>query len=303
MKYCWQWLALLCLLMPSSVIIADETKDRVQQPDRSFGYTLGDVLEQRISLHQQTDHEQWQKLIPLQRVDEWIERQSVNIVDNGQWLVLRYQIVNSPTELVVAYLPAFEFLLSNEQTVNIESWPFSIAPLVPANTEQSAVLPLIQADWQPIAPDTLSAVRNLRRLVAAMLATLLVWLLWWLWQNRTDATHLPFARAYHDLRKLDKQIINEEQEAWILMHRAFNETAGRAVSAGSVDRFIKQYIWLQPLDTGIRKFYTESAKRFFAESAQTELFDIQQLCKALYRAEKKHVSGLKTNNRKIRQST
>lgn len=299
MRHCCQWLAVFCLMVHTCVLIAAESKDSVNHPARSFGYTIGDVLEQRISLKHAVDNEQWQDQIPLQRINVWIERISATIVDDEQRLVLRYQIVNAPTELVVTNLPALEFSVANEEKIIIESWPFSIAPLIPAESEQTSGLPQAQADWQPIKPDSLAAESTFKLLVTALLISLLAWFFWWLWQNRSDAVHLPFARAYQELRKLDRQSVNETQEAWVLMHRAFNRTAGRTISTGSVDEFVIEFSWLQHLSPSIHDFYKESAARFFAESSQTEPFDLLRLCKILFQAEKQSVSGLKPISNKV----
>lgn len=293
---------LLILTAQSVVLHANEKSLFVQQPIRSFGYTVGDVLEQRIHLKPGYDMEQWQELLPLQRVDDWIERQSSTVVDNGHWLELRYQIINSPTSVVTSTLPALEFPLNNQDVLSIEAWSFSIAPLIPAVSEQSTDLPLMQADTSPTAPASDSAERNLMRLAVALLAVVALWLLWWLWQNRRDATHLPFARAYLDLRKFDSHSLNENKEAWIIMHHAFNQTAGRTVSSNSVDELTKRMSWLQALSPRINDFFSASAQRFFAQSKQTESFDLLPLCKALYLAEKKYLSGVYTNNKKRRPS-
>lgn len=295
-------LFLLILTAQSAVLRADEKPVLVQQPVRSFGYTIGDVIEQRIALKSSYDVEQWLELLPIQRVDQWLDRQASTVVDSGRWLELRYQIINSPTTVVTSTLPALELPLNNQDVLSIEAWRFSIAPLIPTVSEPSTNLPLMQADSSPIAPDSYSATRNLKRLIIALLATVAFWLLWWLWQNRRDATHLPFARAYLDLRKFDSLDVNENKKAWIIMHHAFNRTAGRTVSSNSVDELTKRISWLQTLTPQINDFYSASAQRFFAQSKQAESFDLLPLCKALYRAEKQHLSGVYADNKTRRPS-
>ena len=42
---------------------------------------------------------------------------------------------------------------------------------------------------------------------------LIAWFGWWRWRNRREAARLPFARAWHQMRRLDAQARQELQEA------------------------------------------------------------------------------------------
>src|ERR1700757_4965507 len=79
----------------------------VQQP-RPFGYVLGDTLTQRILVQWQGHDFDAAQLPPHERARLLLSRQSVTTTrdETGRnWLILDYQIVNAPQQLMTVNLP------------------------------------------------------------------------------------------------------------------------------------------------------------------------------------------------------
>jgi len=263
----------------------------IEQPPRAFGYVIGDVLKQRVLLEIDNHSIELIELPPEQREGAWFERVSSEITSDKRWLVLRYQIINAPTELTTATLPAIALPLTDGTSLDVDAWPITIAPLTPRVVAGTGELPAIQADRSPILPNTTSTVHRLRIASIGLVATLLCWLLWWLWRRTADQRRLPYAAAFHAMRKLDTQQLNNAPDAWFTLHHAFNGSAGRTINAGSVSELIQHVPWLEPLQPRIEAFYSASAERFFADKSTPTSFALLELSKDLYIAEKQHADG------------
>jgi mxaA protein len=128
--------------------------------------------------------------------------------------------------------------------------------------------------------------RGLAVSLALLGATLLAWVGWWIGRNRWEASRLPFARAWRQLRT---QADGDAQTdaAWRVLHRALNETAGHVVHARSLGALIEREPWLKPLQPELERFYDESEARFFGVEHQGGTApSLVPLCRSLYRAER-----------------
>lgn len=266
----------------------------VQQPPRSFGYFIGDVIEQHIRLQKDGINLELTEIPPEQRVGQWLERLSSTptISEQGQyWLALKYQIINAPSEPVSISLPALNLTLVNGEAIAVNPWPITISPLMPAVESGNAALPLIRSDRPPALPDARETARRLKYSSMALVATLLSWLAWWLWRQHTDASRLPFARALQDMRRLDFNQLDEDPQAWFALHHAFNDSAGRTINGGTIAELIQQQPWLKSLQPRIEAFYAASAARFFEQAAEPQPLALFEFSKALCLAEKQHSGG------------
>jgi mxaA protein len=120
----------------------------------------------------------------------------------------------------------------------------------------------------------------------ALAATLAAWLAWWAWRNRRAHSSQPFAVALRQLH--DRKLDDSAPEAWHALHRAFDETAGRAIRPETLPVLFERAPQLTPLRALIEKFYAESARRFFANAPTSEPIAIGALCSDLRRIEKRH---------------
>jgi mxaA protein len=256
----------------------------VEQP-RAFGYTVGDVLSQRILLPSGNDSSSDAATPSTGRIGIWFERRHPRIEPDGegrQWMVIDYQIVNAPQTLTTISLPALTL-----GSLRVPEWPVSVSALTP-NTAFG------MGELQPLRPDRpapLQDVAPLRRQTMSALGflalTLAAWFGWWKWRNTREAARLPFARAYREIQRLESSQPDENARGWLCLHRALNETAGQVVHAGSLPGLLARAPHLQTLQPQLERFYQHSNERFFASRAADESFPLLDFSRALYRAERR----------------
>jgi len=280
---------LLGLLLLSPVAV--DAAALVEQPSRTFGYFIGDVLEQRILMELDGKAVELNELPASERVGAWLQRLPSKLVGDERdqrWLELKYQLINAPAELQTVSLPALELAVVGSAPLVIESWSFSVAPLTAAVLPAGAAPVLMRPDRQPVLADGQLAAKRLILTGLALAATLLSWLGWWLWRRNADISRLPFAQAWH---KLGSNRSDDDPQAWYVMHHAFNDAAGRTISRTTIQDLIRQETWLDSYEARIDEFYLASSARFFEQAAQPRSFALIELCKALYLAEKRHSGG------------
>ncbi|MDQ0570918.1 mxaA protein [Variovorax paradoxus] len=265
----------------------------VEQP-RAFGHVIGDVLTQRVLLEQAGQPLRPGAMPSAARIDLWLERRPSRIetdAEGRRWLAIDYQIINAPRTLTAVSLPALSIATASGAALALPAWPVSIGPLTPLEVPG-------QGDLQPLRPDrpvaalpTYAVERHLKLSFLALLAVLLAWLAWWAWRNAREAQQLPFAHAWRELKRIGDPA---SPEAWRVVHRALNRSAGRVVHGASLPRLLADAPYLRPLQPRLEDFYRESTRRFFfAESAAASAeahaaYPLKPLCRALRNAEKRH---------------
>lgn len=283
-------------MMPSSGDAAEPasspaTLATVEQP-RAFGHTVGDVLTQRVLL-QSGGHDVGSVAPPsVGRIDIWLERRPVRFETDSEgrrWMVIDYQIVNGAQTLTKIALPALSLTSASGATLQVAEWAASVGPLTAASA-------FGEGDLKPLRPDRLAPMlptaplrRQLGFALGLLIVTLLAWLGWWLWRTRRESARLPFARAWRQIQRLDAAHADSSPQAWFCVHRALNETAGHVVQPGSLANLFARAPYLQPLGTQLEHFYQHSSERFFTPAAGGDRsYPLHALCRALYRAEKRH---------------
>jgi len=268
----------------------------VQEP-RAFGYLLGDVLTQRILL--KGDGYDLGTVTPpsLGRTDSWLERRRVRSetdADGRRWMAIDYQVVNVPTTLMQVALPALSLTSSSGATLQVGEWPLSIGPATPANPFNVGDLQALRPDRQAPAVPTAPLRRQAGFALGLLMLTLLSWGGWWFWRNARESARLPFARAWRELRHMQRKPrasgppADASAEAWLCLHRAVNETAGHVVHVGALSGLFVRAPYLQPLRAQLEQFYRQSAERFFTPAPTGDAYPLRTLCEALYRAERRH---------------
>lgn len=286
-----------------STVAADSVDATVINPATAFGYTLGDVLEQKIALSINDTVQNLQSLPDEQRAGRWVTRSAVTISNDKLWLSIQYQIINAPPDVRVVTLPALTLTTDNGLSIDVLAWPFSIAPLLPAATDINAQLPVLQPDELAHIPPSSPLWRNISTLAIALFAWLSLWLAWWLWRNWREARALPFANAYQVVRHLTHDNDVNNNEGWLAMHKAFNQSAGRSVVNNTVNELCRNCHWLEPFESEIQTFFTLSSTRFFAPDSQHQPFDLNDFSKRLYQAEKRYTTSITTASSPSAQST
>jgi mxaA protein len=283
----------LAALLVLAIAAGTASAATVEQP-RAFGHVIGDVLTQRVLLEQAGRPQQPGTLPSTARIDLWLERRPSRIetdAEGRRWLAIDYQVVNAPRALTAVSLPALSIATSSGEPLALPAWPISIGPLTPLEVSGQGNLQPLQPD-RAVAPlPTYALGQQLKFSVLALLAVLVAWLGWWGWRNRREAQQLPFANAWRELKRIGDPA---SPEAWRVLHRALNRSAGRVVHHASLPQLMAEAPYLRPLLPRLEEFYRESTRRFFfaesvAAAAQPEgAYPLRPLCRALRDAEKRH---------------
>jgi len=266
----------------------------VEQP-RAFGHVIGDVLTQRVLLEQDGRPLQPGALPGTARIDLWLERRTPRVETDEQgrrWLAIDYQVINAPRGLTAISLPPLSIATASGAPLALPAWPVSIGPLTPIDVLAEGDLQALRPDRPVAALPTYAVERQLKFSLLALLAVCAAWIGWWAWRNRREAQQLPFANAWRELKRIDDPA---SPEAWRVVHRALNRSAGRVVHGASLPQLLAEAPYLRPLQPRLEDFYRESTRRFFfAESAaaapvrQSDAYPLRPLCRALRNAEKRH---------------
>jgi mxaA protein len=276
--------------MSRSVAAAEEPalpEADVQQP-RAFGYTLGDVITQRVLLASKTKPFELAKLPATQRVGMWLERRASRVesaADGERWLIVEYQVINAPRILTTITVPPL--LLESPQPdtkLLVPEWSVSVSPLTPPTAFDSAGLGKLRPDRKGALIETAPIKRQVWIWLVAMAATAAAWIGWTLWRNRLAALNQPFARAWYEMRQLDEA----SPHAWQALHRAFDRTAGRVMHTDALPLLFDRAPHLQPLRARIEEFFAASSERFFGAGTQTTRVSVRSLCAELQRVERQH---------------
>jgi mxaA protein len=264
----------------------------VEQP-RPFGYVLGDVLTQRIPLLYQGHAFEPSSLPAPDRVGVWLTRRSSKIEsgDGRRWLIIEYQLINSPQALQTVNLPALEIKAKDDTAaLVVPEWPISVAPLTPRQAFAKGGLQDLRPDRPAPEIPTHSLWRRLEISSAALALTLTLWLAWWGIRYRRAAAKQPFARAFSEIRHSD----DGSRQAWLTLHRAFDQTAGRALQLNTLPLLFVRAPHFESRRADIEQFYAQSSEHFFGSSARagaaapTTPISPRALCQSLRRLEKRY---------------
>jgi mxaA protein len=269
----------------------------VEQP-RSFGYVVGDVVTQRVLLEERGRAFTPDPLPAAGPLGNWVERRAAHIEGDARgrrWLVVEYQIMNSPPVIQLVTLPAWKLA-----GLSIPEWQISVAPLTPEQPFAKGGLGGLRPDRAPPTIVLAPIHRWMMIWLGCALALVLWWAGWWAWRNWRASTRQPFAKALREIRALDEQ----SSQAWVALHRAFDATAGRVVQAETLPSMFAQAPRFKAERAAIEQFFAQSSARFFdarsearpassvdahaGSAAASPRFSVRDLCTVLRRIEKRH---------------
>ncbi len=238
---------------------------------RAFGYQVGDVVQRRITVEVPDGLVLDENSLPRPGArGTALELRALRKTAGAQRLQIEldYQVFLSPAAVRTLELPSLTLRyggVPRSQEVRIESWPLTVAPLVPVEVSPRNGLGELQPDAAPLLID--NAARRWRLLGwAALLTALLGYLAvvyfglpWWGAQRR------PFALAWRRLCAPDAPVW---REACQQVHAAFNQSAGEVLFEHGVDRFTARQPSFAPLKQDIVRFLRLSQREFFEGGAQ-----------------------------------
>lgn len=288
MKLGTQLLLMIMVVTSADAFPAEQPRQATVDQPRPFGYVIGDVITQRVRLTSPGLDFQPAEPPPVQRVNIWFERRASRVetdADGNRWLVVDYQLINAPANLATVNLPAWEIEAeAGDARLRIPAASISIAPLISADSSPTA--DQLRPDHGVSVIDTAPTRTGLVTWSIALGLILAAWLAWARWRNWRDSLDRPFARASHELRRLDESA----PEAWQALHRAFDRTAGRVLQIETLPFLFERAPHLQPKRADIERFFAASNERFFGAGLQGDPLSVRTLCQELLRIERRHAS-------------
>lgn len=245
---------------------------------RAYGYQLGDTLQREVLIEVPAGLALDAASLPMPGArGQAIELRAVRLgsepMPGGQRQRLRldYQVFFAPREvrtLEIAPLILRYTGQPRDQTLRIDAWPVTVAPLLPLSVSPRQGLGDLQPDVAPPLIDA-SALQQ-RLLLWAGAATLaMAWLAWarlgWPWWQRR---HLPFGQAWAHLRRLPDTPDSERWHAACRrLHRALDQSAGQVMFEAGLPAWLARQPALAPLKEDLARFLRLSQQLFFAPGA------------------------------------
>jgi mxaA protein len=246
------------------------------QAPRPFGYFVGDVIRLEADIVVNAPFTLVPGSLPKPRtVNYWLDLRSVSIDDRGVQggarryrIVLAYQSFYTPLEPRALTIPGFAVTMSDGGTraeAEVPAWTFLMSPLREIRPQRATPAALLRPD---VAAVPVATARPLAAAIACSVVALLLLAAlahhhaWWPFR---PARRRPFARARALLRR---RLAGDVQAdgylaGLIVIHRAFDEAAGRAVMADDARAFVAQAPAFVALEPEIDRFFRASRRAFF----------------------------------------
>jgi mxaA protein len=293
-------IGLVLILMAWRVVAAAPVgHDAVVEQPRAFGHVLGDVITQRVLLEANGRVFTPDELPAGGPAGNWVERRAVRVErdDGGHpWLVVDYQIMNSPQALTAIAIPAWKLASkTRDGELRVPEWSITVAPLTPRQPLARAGLGDLRPDRRAALIDVAPMQRWLATWIGALLVCVAAWVAWWAWRNWQASSAQPFARALREIRGVDES----SPEAWYALHRAFDGTAGRVVQPEALSVLFERAPHFEPQRSAIEQFFASSAERFFGVASESASADSDGSAPAVgSSAEPRRTSGDGVKNRR-----
>ena len=268
----------------------------VEQP-RAYGYTVGDLLQQRIALGTPAAPFALAELPRIGRIGAslWRRRSDEQIDPRGQhWLTIEYQLINTPQSLSVWYLPVMTLQAkSGSAVLTVDRTPFSVGPFTPPQPYDVSALPALQPDEPPASVALGPFERHIGLATRALIAVLATWAILIGWRHLRRGRHLPFARAVLDLQSGARMPAADPLAARRRLLHALNDAAGTAVRPATIENLLARAPYLTPERAALERFVLESHAVFFGGRPVTGAADaasVNTLARRLRRLERRHAT-------------
>jgi len=241
---------------------------------RAFGYQVGDVLQRRIVVQVPEGLVLDAASLPRPGArGHALELRALHRQSGAgrEELQLDYQVFLAPPSVRTLEMPPFNLHFEGQpraQSVRVDAWPVTVAPLVPLEVSPRHGL----GELQPDAPVPHIATQALRTrmwayaVVAALGLATLAFVhgagVWWGRRQR------PFTRAWRSMHRLPP---GDDAAAWRAacewLHAAFNEAGGEVLFEHGIHRFVARHPAFQALQEDMRRFLHLSRRGFFGDGA------------------------------------
>jgi|GEM_PF-2391474 len=249
-----------------------------RQTPRYFGYSAGDVIRHRFKITIPPGATLNTSRLPktgtvsdwLEVIDAQLDQQS----DRHYTLRVQYQVAKSVKTTELLKIPAFQISTGNApeaDSLTVPAWEFSYHTIIPTRISDSELIA------QPAqAPEKLPVRAVVARMLLALLTAIICmgYLLWRagklrLWSSKTT----PFQTSLQALKQLPANAASAEQieQAYRLVHTAFNQIAGQTVLESKLDCFFEQHPELNVLKSEAETFFRRSRQLFYETNTILEL--------------------------------
>jgi mxaA protein len=268
------------------------TTDRTQ---RDFGYFPGGLISSTAVIHVGPDTTLQAGSLPQTGpVSTDIDLRKATTQEaaesGGRRITVRteWQSFATPEEVSRIDIPGYQLIFIKDQarlTANIPGFSIAVSPF--RHDLQPVLDPSVLRPDHPVAPIDLARDRqqlyaaSALALVAALAVIASRGLLPW-----AGRKHAPFADA---ARRISRDRAGG-RDALLLLHRAFDSTAGERVLADDLDRFLASRPRFRPLRAEIENFFAESRRMFFDSTENLPSPAVTpwaRLSRALARAERR----------------
>ncbi len=242
----------------------------IRQP-RTFGYQIGDKFARVLTLQLRKPYRLVVAALPAQgKLSQWLVIEAPQLVQQEVGAAtlyeirLTYQIVNIHPELQDIAVPHHYLRYSDGHTTG--------QALIPATrVGVSVVHKASGGEFQPDHPPWSLRFPYVRPILFGCLflsALLGVASLHWGFPLLTQPR--PFTQACRRLRHLRQTGDDSTREALLIIHQAFNATAGRTVFADALAEFFAAHGRFAPLRQPITEFFLRSRQVFYGGLAESQ---------------------------------
>ena len=264
--------ALLLVVGSPAAQTATDTLTATQHDPRAYGYFVGDVVTRRIDVQIPAGLQLDEESLPyVGRQGQALELRRAAWNARTATLTMDYQVFIAPREVRTLEMPPVSLRFTGTpraQTLRIDAWPVTVAPLVPLEASPRNGLGELRPDAATPPIDT-RFVRGRLAVYGVVAALLLAYLahvylaLPWLARRAR-----PFGRAYGELRGLSASSSPAQVRAGMqALHRALNLTAGQVLFEQGVPAFVETHPQFKPMQAEWREFFQRSRRAFFGDPA------------------------------------
>jgi mxaA protein len=260
--------AITACVMPAAAQIHSIT---LQPPSRDFGYFPGELMTATAVIVTGPDTVLDPRTLPAPgpasaSIDVRAAQFSADPVPQGRRTTIRveYQTFFAPEQVLRADVPGYAVTFaqgSNRLTASVPGFSFA------ASTFRHDIQPVLDPGaLRPDHPQDLVAASGAGRMMVAGGAAALLGLMLAVWPGghwraMLSGRQRPFAAAARSLRR--RTTIGPD--ALLLLHRAFDATAGQRVLVDDLDRFFERSPAFLPLREQIAWFFLQSRLAFFGD--------------------------------------
>ena len=256
-------IAAICLLSWAAFAAAaapDPGRETIDSLDRAFGYTIGDLVTRKITIRGDAAGFAPELLPQVGPLNAWLAVRDKRIrqTDDGVELTITYQLTGADASVTLIELPVIELRNGSRTLARIDAYPISVSPIMGTAPFVRTGLGDLRPDHQPVEPDYPAFGQRLS-LWGGTALTLVALLGWRRWRRNRNPRLAPFAHARKALRRVSDPI-----EGYRILHRAFDQSAGRSLFQEDVGMFLSERPTYQSVREPIEQFFQQSRSVFFA---------------------------------------